>query len=225
MPAGGETESAAAFVPEGADLTTLKTAAADCKGCHLYENATQTVFGEGEPSARVVFIGEQPGDQEDRRGRPFVGPAGRLLDRALDDAGIDRQDAYVTNAVKHFKFTGGVGGKRRIHAKPDTWEVTACRPWLTAELTLLDPEVVVALGATAAQALLGSTFRVTRQRGVLLPWPPEQGPWAKDEDGAVQAGYILATIHPSAVLRADDREGAYQGLVTDLRVVAGALSR
>jgi DNA polymerase len=225
MPAGGETATAEPFVPDGADLPALKSAAAACRGCHLYENATQTVFGEGEPSARVVLIGEQPGDQEDRRGRPFVGPAGKLLDRALDDAGIDRTDAYVTNAVKHFKFTQGGGGKRRIHAKPDSWEIAACRPWLTAELALLDPEVVVALGATAAQALLGSSFRVTRQRGVLMPWPPEKGPWAAtNEDAATRAGFILATIHPSAVLRADDREAAYDGLVRDLRVVAASMA-
>jgi DNA polymerase len=223
--AGTAAPTAAPFVPEGADLPSLKAAADGCRGCHLYENASQTVFGEGQPSARVVLIGEQPGDQEDRRGRPFVGPAGKLLDRALADAGIERDDAYVTNAVKHFKFTQSAPGKRRIHAKPDQLEITACRPWLSAELALLDPEVVVALGATAAQALLGSSFRVTKQRGVLMPWPPERGPYAKDEDAAVHAGYVLATIHPSAVLRADDREAAYEGLVADLRVVAEALSR
>jgi DNA polymerase len=221
MPAGGDAPSAAPFVPDGADLDALRAAAAGCRGCHLFENATQTVFGEGAPGARVVLVGEQPGDQEDRRGRPFVGPAGKLLDRALEEAGIDRSTAYVTNAVKHFKFVQSAPGKRRIHAKPDTWEMAACRPWLTAELALLDPEVVVVLGATVGQALLGPSFRVTKQRGVLMPWPPEQGPYA--EDGGVQAGYVLATLHPSAVLRADDREEAYAGLVADLRVVATAL--
>ena len=224
MPAGGEAPTAAPFVPEGADLPSLKAAAEGCRGCHLYQNATQTVFGEGQPSARVVLIGEQPGDQEDRRGRPFVGPAGKLLDRALEDAGIAREDAYVTNSVKHFKFTQAGPGKRRIHAKPDALEITACRPWLAAELALLDPEVVVALGATAAQGLLGASFRVTRQRGVLMPWPPERGPFAAPgEDGSVRAGFVLATIHPSAVLRADHRDAAYDGLAADLTVVAQAL--
>ena len=205
--------TAAPFVPDGTDLAGLAAAAAGCRGCHLYENATQTVFGEGSASARIVLIGEQPGDVEDRRGRPFVGPAGALLDRALADSGVDREAAYVTNAVKHFKFTLASTGKRRIHAKPDSWEVNACRPWLRAELVLLDPEVVVCLGATAAQAIFGPAFRVTKSRGVLLPWP------AQEEEG-VQAPYALATIHPSAVLRAQDREEAYAGLVADLTVVA-----
>jgi DNA polymerase len=215
-----ETPTAAPFVPAGADLTGLRAAASGCRGCHLYENATQTVFGDGSPNARVVLVGEQPGDVEDRRGLPFVGPAGKLLDRALEEAGIDREQAYVTNAVKHFKFTGG-SGKRRIHAKPDRLEVLACRPWLQAELDLLDPEVVVALGATAGQALLGPSFRVTKSRGVLLPWPPEPLP---DEEAAHAAAYVLATIHPSAVLRSDERDKAYAGLVSDLRVAARALA-
>lgn len=208
-----ERPSAAPFVPEGTDLAGLAAAAAACRGCHLHEPATQTVFGEGTSTARVVLIGEQPGDVEDRRGRPFVGPAGALLDRALADSGIDRDTAYVTNAVKHFKFTLAATGRRRIHAKPDALEVTACRPWLQAELGLLDPEAVVCLGATAAQAIFGPSFRVTRSRGVLLPWP------AQEEHG-VQSPYALATIHPSAVLRASDRDEAYAGLVADLRVVA-----
>ena len=219
-----ETPSAAPFVPAAATLEALRSAAAECRGCHLHENATQTVFGDGQRSARMVLVGEQPGDVEDRRGLPFVGPAGKLLDRALADAGIDRATTYVTNAVKHFKFRQAGSGKRRIHAKPDALEVAACRPWLDAELSLLEPQIVVALGATAAQALFGSGFRVTRQRGVLMPWPPQQGPYAGDEeDGAVHAGFAMATIHPSAVLRADDRDAAFDGLVADLKVAADAL--
>jgi uracil-DNA glycosylase family protein len=217
------------FVPEGVDLDGLARAAQTCRGCDLYAAATQTVFGEGQPSARVVLVGEQPGDQEDRRGAPFVGPAGALLDRALADAGVDRADAYVTNAVKHFKFTQPAPGKRRIHAKPDAWEVAACRPWLAAELSLLRPQVIVALGATAAQTLLGNGFRVTKQRGVLLPWPPTTGPFADESsddlvDEGAWSAFVLATLHPSAVLRADDREAAYDGLVADLTVVAKVLS-
>jgi DNA polymerase len=187
----------------------------------------------------VVLVGEQPGDQEDRRGAPFVGPAGRLLDRALEEAGIDRSMAYVTNAVKHFKFTQSAPGKRRIHATPDTWEVQACRPWLTAELALLEPEVVVALGATAGKALLGPSFRVTKQRGLLLPWPGERPAPVRsgteltlddalveppEEDAAPHNRFVLATLHPSAVLRADDQDAAYAGVVADLRVAAGALA-
>ena len=181
------------------------------------------MFGEGEPDARVLLVGEQPGDVEDRRGRPFVGPAGKLLDQALEDAGIDRSEAYVTNAVKHFKFTMSSTGKRRIHSKPDLVEVNACKPWLEAEIALLDPEVVVLLGATAAQSLLGPKFRVTRSRGQLMPWPPPDAP-PVSEDAARHAAYCMATIHPSAVLRADDRETAYAGLVSDLKVAASALA-
>lgn len=219
--------TAAEFVPDGADLDGLRRAAATCRGCHLYENATQTVFSKGPVTARVVLVGEQPGDQEDRRGEPFVGPAGKLLDRAIAEAGLDPAQTYTTNAVKHFKFTSGGGGKRRIHATPDTHEVGACRPWLVAEFALLDPEVVVALGATAGKALFGPSFRVTKSRGVLLPWPasardPEA--FARDDDGAAGGAFALATIHPSAVLRADDRDAAYAGLVSDLRVAAGALA-
>src|SRR5690348_2995167 len=207
------------FVPESATLDGLRAAARDCQGCHLFENATQTVFSAGSATARVVLVGEQPGDQEDRRGEPFVGPAGALLDRALDDAGIDRKQAYVTNAVKHFKFSQAGAGKRRIHQKPDQREIVACRPWLTAELELLDPEVIVALGATAGQSLMGRDFRVTRSRGVLLEWPQR-----KDEPAARAGRFFLATIHPSAVLRADDRETAYAGLVDDLLVAAQVLA-
>ncbi|WP_236242789.1 UdgX family uracil-DNA binding protein [Streptomyces sp. CC228A] len=201
------------FVPEGAGLAELREAAGGCRGCPLHEAATQTVFGAGSAHARVLLIGEQPGDQEDRQGRPFVGPAGRVLDRALDEAGIDPDDTYVTNAVKHFKFAHvPERGKRRIHKAPTLREATACKPWLDAEVRLVDPDVLVALGATAGKALLGSSFRVTRQRGILLPY---------EERGDC----LVATIHPSAVLRAGDRdrEAAYAGLVSDLAVAAEAL--
>ena len=215
---GNARQDAGPYVPAGVGLDRLRAAAAGCRGCHLYENATQTVFSSGEATARVVFVGEQPGDQEDRQGAPFVGPAGRLLDRALVEAGIDRGDAYVTNAVKHFKFSQSGPGTRRIHKTPEAAELAACRPWLTAELRIVDPEVVVSLGATAGRALLGPSFRVTRQRGVLIPRPP------LDDESTTQNGFIVATVHPSAVLRADDRESAYAGLVADLRVAASALS-
>ncbi|GGT46062.1 UdgX family uracil-DNA binding protein [Streptomyces purpureus] len=209
------------FLPGGrAGLPGLRKAAAQCRGCPLHEDATQTVFGEGDTSARLLLLGEQPGDQEDRQGRPFVGPAGRVLARALGDVGIDPEAAYVTNAVKHFKFTTPEGGKRRIHKSPNLREMTACRPWFLAELRLVSPEVVVALGATAGKALLGSSFRVTEQRGALLPWPDlgDGGEAAESVRG------LVATIHPSAVLRADDRDAVYDGLVSDLRVVADVLS-
>ncbi|GAA2638544.1 UdgX family uracil-DNA binding protein [Actinomadura fulvescens] len=219
------------FLPEDpqlrTDLEALRRAAAGCRGCPLYENATQTVFGEGSADAHVVLVGEQPGDQEDRQGAPFVGPAGRLLDRALDEAGIERGDVYVTNAVKHFKFK--YQGKRRIHENPNTGEMRACRPWLISELQSLDPDVVVTLGATAGKALLGSTFRVTKQRGELLPMPDLEllgTPAAKvdAEEKKDSAAWLLATIHPSAVLRSDNRDEMYAGLVDDLRKVAGALT-
>lgn len=204
---------ASPYVPEDADLAALGSAAAGCRGCPLYADATQTVFGLGEPSASVVLVGEQPGDQEDRQGRPFVGPAGRVLHKAMEEAGIDPADAYVTNAVKHFKFTVPERGKRRIHRQPSLREVGACKPWLDAELERIAPRIVVALGATAAKALMGPEFRVTRQRGRLLT------------AGAPLGGArVLATVHPSAVLRAGDkREEMYAGLVTDLRVAAAAL--
>jgi DNA polymerase len=219
--------SAAEFVPAGADLDGLRTAARGCRGCHLHENATQTVFSKGPATARLVLVGEQPGDVEDRRGEPFVGPAGKLLDKAIDEAGLDPSQTYTTNAVKHFKFRPGPGGKRRIHATPDSLEIGACRPWLVAEFALLDPEVVVALGATAAKAMFGSSFRVTRSRGMLLPWPAsaaEPSEFTRDDDGAHHAAYALATIHPSAVLRAEDRDAAYAGLVADLRVAANVVN-
>jgi DNA polymerase len=212
--------SAAEFVPAGADLDQLRAAARGCRGCHLWEGATQTVFSRGGPQARVVLVGEQPGDVEDQRGEPFVGPAGVLLRRAVGDVGISPDDLYITNAVKHFKFKRT--GKRRIHQTPDRIEIQACRPWLLAEFADLNPRVVVALGATAAQALLGPSFRVTRQRGQLLPWP--ESAW-HPEDFAQPGGSakVLATLHPSAILRADDRETAYKGLVADLEVAASVL--
>ncbi|SCF38078.1 DNA polymerase [Micromonospora purpureochromogenes] len=219
------------FIPPQADtIDELRAAATGCRGCELYRDASQTVFGRGDESARVVLVGEQPGDMEDQKGLPFVGPAGRLLRKAVDDAGIDPQHIYLTNAVKHFRFE--LRGKRRIHQTPDRVHITACRPWLVAEFARLHPEVVVVLGATAAKALLGPTFRVTRQRGELLPWPasaqrPED--FARvpvDNAGKVAdapAAQLLATIHPSAVLRADDQDKAYEGLVADLTVAARAL--
>ena len=219
MPTGPEWPTAAAYLPAGGDLDALRSAAAGCRGCHLYENATQTVFGRGTPDARLVLVGEQPGDIEDQQGLPFVGPAGHLLVQALDEAGVDRGNAWVTNAFKHFKFTAR--GKRRIHATPDTFEVAACRPWLVAELASLRPEVVVLLGATAGKAVFGPAFRVTRSRGAPLDWPdiPDLAPPGERRPVA------LATIHPSAVLRAGDaRAEAYAGLVADLRVAAGVLS-
>jgi uracil-DNA glycosylase family protein len=219
--------SAAEFIPSDADLGGLRAAARGCRGCHLHEHATQAVFSKGPVSARLVLVGEQPGDVEDQRGEPFVGPAGKLLDRAVADAGLDPEQTYTTNAVKHFKFTPSANGRRRIHATPDSHEVGACRPWLVAEFRLLDPDVVVALGATAGKALFGPSFRVTKSRGVLLPWPAAAAhaeEFARDDDGVSGAAFALATIHPSAVLRADDRDGAYAGLVADLKVAAGALA-
>jgi DNA polymerase len=201
--------TAAASVPAERSLPKLRDAAAHCKACPLWKTGTQTVFGEGAKSAEVMLVGEQPGDREDIEGRPFVGPAGRLLDNALAEAGIDRNLAYVTNAVKHFKWTPR--GKRRIHQKPNWAEIAACRPWLDAELEAVQPRVLVPLGATAAQALLGREFRVTRDRG--RPVESDLAP------------VVIATIHPSAILRAadEDREREYQALVEDLRTVAKAL--
>ena len=216
------TGSAAPFVPATDDLTELRESARACQGCHLYENATQTVFGRGRANASLVLVGEQPGDVEDQRGLPFVGPAGVLLRRAVGDADLDPGDIYLTNAVKHFKFTQR--GPRRIHQTPDRIEITACRPWLVAEFAVLRPRGIVALGATAGQALFGPSFRVTRSRGRLMPWPesaasPEEFP-VLDADT-----FALATLHPSAVLRADDREEAYAGLVEDLKLAATALTK
>jgi uracil-DNA glycosylase len=196
--------TAAEYLPERPSLKSLREAASVCRGCELWRTATQTVFGEGPAGASVFFVGEQPGDQEDQQGRPFVGPAGRLLDQALGDVGIDRAQVYVTNAVKHFKWQPR--GKRRIHQKPTWAEMTACKPWLEAELEVVQPSVLVALGATAGQALFGRQFRVTKQRGELIDSP--------------LAEYVLATIHPSAILRAEDRDREYAGFVADLQKVA-----
>jgi uracil-DNA glycosylase len=206
----GETEgTAAAYFPDRLSLTSLREAAAGCKACDLWKTGTQTVFGEGARKSEVMLVGEQPGDAEDREGRPFVGPAGQLLDRALEQAGIDRGVAYVTNVVKHFKWQAR--GKRRIHQKPNWAEMTACRPWLEAELQVVKPTVLVCLGATAAQALLGRDFRVTRQRGQLVESP--------------LAPKVIATVHPSSILRADEpnREAEMAAFVTDLRKVAALL--
>jgi uracil-DNA glycosylase family protein len=198
------------LIPDRPDLGALRSAAAGCTACDLYRDATQTVFGEGTADAEVMLVGEQPGDGEDRAGRPFVGPAGRVLDQALEEAGIDRDLAYVTNVVKHFRFERR--GKLRLHRKPNAEQVHACFPWLEAELATIRPRVLVLLGATAAQALLGGSFRVSRRRGELL-------------DSAL-APRVLATVHPSSILRAPDDEArtlAYKGLVADLTVVAGEL--
>ena len=215
--------SAAPFVPDEADLTELAAAASGRRGCELYQNASQTVFGAGPAHAKALFVGEQPGDVEDQRGKPFVGPAGKLLDRALIEAGIDRDSAYVTNAVKHFRWRSTASTKRRIHEKPDARHVRACQPWLTAELTVVRPRIVVALGAVAALALFGSAFRLTQHRGELLEWPPPRGPYSGD---TLPIEAALATIHPSAVLRVPpaDRDDAYQGLVRDLTLVGNALA-
>jgi uracil-DNA glycosylase family protein len=204
--------SAAEWVPANADIEDLRAAAVSCKGCELWESATQVVFSAGNSRAPMVLVGEQPGDAEDRQGIPFVGPAGKLLQRALAEAGVAVSDVYVTNAVKHFRFTER--GKRRIHATPQVTHIQACRPWLEAELTKVDPKLVVCLGATAARSLLGSGFRVTQQRGKVLELPTPVG-----------ERQVLATVHPSSVLRAtgDDRDLAYGGLVDDLRVAADAI--
>ena len=200
--------SAADYLPERRSLKSLREAAAHCRGCDLYKPATQTVFGEGMARAKIMFIGEQPGDSEDRSGHPFVGPAGKLLRRAMVDAGIDPDGVYITNAVKHFKFI--VRGKRRIHQTPRVIELQACRPWLDAEVKQVKPDVIVALGATAAKTLFGSDFRLTMHRGETIL----SSPWAPN---------VIATIHPSAVLRARDDETRHREMakfVADLKRVA-----
>ena len=203
--------TAAEFLPEAKSLTALREAAKQCEGCPLFENATQTVFGAGPASAHVMMVGEQPGDVEDRQGKPFVGPAGRLLDKLMDEAGIPRREVYLTNAVKHFKWTPR--GKRRLHGKPNSREIFACRPWLEAELAAIEPELLVLLGATAAQALLGSQFRITRERG-----QPRETQWA---------AWTMATYHPSAVLRSLNEPAGEQmqaDFLADLRLVADKLA-
>jgi uracil-DNA glycosylase family protein len=209
MGAHVDTGTAAEYLPDRPSLKSLREAAAGCQACPLWRTGTQTVFGEGAARSQLMLVGEQPGDREDREGHPVVGPAGRLLDEVLEEAGIDRTRAYVTNVVKHFKWQAR--GKRRIHAKPAWSEIAACRPWLDAELEVVKPDVLVCLGATAAQALLGRSFRVTRERGKPV-----------DSD---LAPHVLATIHPSAILRADaeTREAQRAALVDDLKVVASLL--
>jgi DNA polymerase len=210
QPAGHEPNDATSFLPDRHSLKALREAAVACRGCHLWRHATQTVFGEGAAGARVMLVGEQPGDREDREGHPFVGPAGRELDRTLEEAGIDRGAAYVTNVVKHFKFQER--GKRRIHATPKKFEVDACRPWLDEELRVVKPEALVVLGATAGKSLFGSKFTIRDSRG--RPLDSELAP------------LVVATIHPSAILRAPDdeaRQREREGLAADLRLVAQAL--
>lgn len=205
-------ETAAALIPPRPTAAKLREAARGCQACPLWKTGTQTVFGEGSPRARVVFVGEQPGNDEDRAGKPFVGPAGKLLDKALVEAGIKRDEVYVTNVVKHFKWEPK--GKRRIHKKPNAREIAACRPWLEAELDLLKPQVVVCLGATAAQALIGRDFKVSRQRGEFVESP--------------LAPRVVATVHPSSILRARDdesRHAEYARFVADLKQIARAIHR
>jgi DNA polymerase len=202
----------AAPIPDNLTLASLRTAAAGCKACHLWQQGTQTVFGEGSANARVMMVGEQPGDKEDLQGRPFVGPAGAVLDKALAAAGIDRKDVYLTNIVKHFKWEPR--GKRRLHKKPNALEISACRPWLDAEIKVIKPQVLVLLGATAAQGLLGNQFRVTKQRGQWL------------KSGI--APLVMATVHPSSILRAPDDESRHEEMrkfVADLKKVAAQLQQ
>jgi len=199
--------SANDLIPPRPKLSSLKNAAADCKACDLWKKGTQTVFGDGSRRSNVLFVGEQPGNEEDLTGKPFVGPAGKLFDNALEEAGIDRKQTYVTNVVKHFKWEPR--GKRRIHKKPNAMEIAACRPWLEAEIAVVKPEVIVALGATAAQALLGPKFRVTKQRGQFID--------------STLAPYVMATVHPSSILRAPDDETRrleYRRFVDDLKKLA-----
>ena len=198
------------LIPPRPTLTSLKNAAAGCTACDLWQKGTQTVFGEGGRRARVMFVGEQPGNEEDLSGKPFVGPAGRLFDNALEEAGIDRQQTYVTNVVKHFKWEPR--GKRRIHKKPNAGEIAACRPWLDAEIAVVKPDVIVALGATAAQSLFGPQFRVTKQRGEFIE--------------SALSPYVMATVHPSSILRAPDdetRQVEYRSFVNDLKKLARVL--
>ena len=205
-------DSAAEFFPSRKSLKAFRDAAADCKACDLWKRGTQTVFGEGTRRAEVFFVGEQPGNEEDLTGHPFVGPAGRLLNDALADAGIDRAQTYVTNVVKHFKWEPR--GKRRIHKKPNSSEITACRPWLEAEIALIKPKVIVCLGATAAKALLGPRFLVSKQRGQFIE--------------STLAPYIMATVHPSSILRAPDEETRHaekRRFIDDLKKVARVISK
>jgi uracil-DNA glycosylase len=209
MPTDGEEFARRALPPDTTSWSVAREAAKDCEACHLYKRATQTVFGEGPKSATMMLVGEQPGDYEDVAGKPFVGPAGKIMDQALEEAGIDRKQVYVTNAVKHFKWEPR--GKRRIHQKPNSREIAACRPWLEAELRIVKPKLVVAMGATAAQTIFGPSFRVTRERGKLL--------------SSKLAPRVLATVHPSSLLRQPDeesREREYKHFVSDLRAAVRA---
>jgi uracil-DNA glycosylase family protein len=205
-------EPVSSLLPDDLTLDSARDLAGDCKACDLYKRGTQTVFGEGPKRARIMLVGEQPGDAEDIAGHPFVGPAGKLLDRALEEAGIDRRIVYVTNVVKHFKWEPR--GKRRIHAKPNAAEISACRPWLETEIALVKPSILVCLGATAARALLGKSFKVSKQRGEFVDSP--------------LAAFVTATVHPSSILRSPDEEARQEEMkrfVTDLKKVAAALSR
>jgi DNA polymerase len=210
-----ERPGAERWVPGKPTLAGLRAAATECRGCELYRDATQVVMGEGLRRARLVLLGEQPGDQEDRHGKPFVGPAGRVLDRALDEAGIDPADTYRTNVVKHFRWRAR--GMQRIHQTPEQAHVTACAPWLAAELAVLRPVGVVLLGGTAGKAVYGSSFRVGERRGQLTDWPTRV-------EVDHPPDWVLPTTHPSAVLRAEDRDAVYDGLVADLRVASRALA-
>ena len=210
--AGGDGPPVPDLIPDRPTLKVIREAARDCRACDLYKRGTQTVFGEGPRNAEVMMVGEQPGDAEDQAGHPFVGPAGKLLDRALEEAGIDRDVVYVTNVVKHFKWEPR--GKRRIHAKPNAAEIAACRPWLETEIALVKPRVMVLLGATAAQALLGRAFKVSQQRGTFVPSP--------------LAPRVVATVHPSSILRAPDdesRRAEMSRFVADLKRVAAELAK
>ena len=212
MATGTEEYAHPAQPPDTSSLVALRDAARECKACHLYKRATQTVFGEGPKDAAIMLVGEQPGDYEDQEGNPFVGPAGKIMDQALEEAGIDRKEVYVTNAVKHFKWEPR--GKRRIHQKPNSREIAACRPWLEAELRLVKPKLLVCLGATAAQTVFGPSFRVTRERGKVL--------------SSKLAPRTLATVHPSSLLRQPDEESRqreYKRFVVDLRVARRAASK
>jgi DNA polymerase len=210
-------------VPADAGIEDLRRAADDCRGCDLYRNATQAVVSAGPVDAPIVLVGEAPGDREDRNGEPFVGPAGGVLARALAQVGLAPERAYLTNAVKHFKFSTREGSKRRLHERPNRTEILACRPWLRAEFGLLRPAVVVALGATAAQALAGPSFRVTRHRGELMGWP-DAAEHPDDFPRTDPPARFLATVHPSAVLRADDRDAAFAEFVADLAIASSAVS-
>ena len=212
----GDWPGAEPWVPAEHDVAVLADAARDCRGCDLYRDATQVVMGSGDPSAGMVLVGEQPGDKEDLAGEPFVGPAGRLLDQALEAAGVDPQRAYRTNAVKHFRFEV-VRGKQRMHKSPARWQVAACQPWLLAELDAVRPAVVVLLGATAGQAVYGPSFRVGESRGRRLHWP--------EELSSVRPGAVYATAHPASVLRSRTREEAFHSLVADLRLAATGLPK